>query len=212
MPEVFERLELDGKPVHVPAGDELRELAVQQRDLHEDVLEHHVEEVPHVQVAVRVGRAIVQDPRPVRGVTLQAPLVGAMLPPPRDALRLALGQVGLHRKVCLGKIQRRAIVRGIRHRSMSSPEHVEVARRRGLHGLPASRAAARKARRVLRRADRPVRRPRRRSSRGSPARPQRLGADTRGLRRAPTPSDRMPSRETGRRSARRARASAAACR
>ncbi len=57
--EVFERLVLDRKPVHIPARYELGVLSVQQSDLHEHVLEHHAEEMPHVKLAVGVRRPVV---------------------------------------------------------------------------------------------------------------------------------------------------------
>ncbi len=64
--QMLERFEFDRQTVHVPARNELRPLPVEQRDLDEHVLEHHVQEMAHVQVAVRVRRPVVQNPRLVR--------------------------------------------------------------------------------------------------------------------------------------------------
>ena len=96
--QMLERFEFDRQPVHIPAGREVRELAVEQRDLHEHVLEHHVQKVPHVQLAVGIRRSVVQNPRPVRAILCQTFFIDAVFAPPRDPVRLALGQLGLHRE------------------------------------------------------------------------------------------------------------------
>ena len=103
--QVLERFVLDGQPVHVPAGNELRVLSVEQRDLHEHVLEHHVQEVAHVQLAVGIRRPVVQNPRSRGRVALQAPFVRLVLAPPLHALRLSLGKIRFHGKVGLRQIQ-----------------------------------------------------------------------------------------------------------
>ena len=105
MPEMLERLEFDRQAVHVPAGDELRVLAVEQRDLHEHVLEDHVQEVAHVELAVGVRRPVVQDPRAARGVALQAPLVRAALLPPATRSGSRLGSSAFIGKSVFGRFR-----------------------------------------------------------------------------------------------------------
>ncbi len=108
--QILERFVLDGESVHIPAGNELRILPVEQCDLHEHVLEHHVQEMAHVQLAVRVRRSVVQNPRAARRVALQAPFVRTVVVPPLDALRLSLGKVRLHWKGGPRQIQRAPVI------------------------------------------------------------------------------------------------------
>jgi hypothetical protein len=65
-----------------------------------------------VQVVVRVRRPVVQDERRAPGRTIgrQAPQVRPVLGPPRDAGRLAFGELGPHREVGLGQVQGRTII------------------------------------------------------------------------------------------------------
>ncbi len=108
--QVLERFVLDREPVHVPAGNELGVLTVEQGNLHEHVLEDHVQEVTHVQIAVGVGRSVVQDPRPIGSVTGEAPLVRSVLAPPFDAAGLAQRKLGLHGKGRARKVERFAVI------------------------------------------------------------------------------------------------------
>ena len=59
--ELLVDLELDGQAVAVPARDVVGHLALQVAVLHDDVLQDLVERVADVDVAVRVGRAVVED-------------------------------------------------------------------------------------------------------------------------------------------------------
>src|SRR5262245_6904392 len=61
-PELLVNLVLDGQPVTVPARHVDRVVAQHRMGLHHDVLEDLVERGPHVDVTVRVGRAVVKDP------------------------------------------------------------------------------------------------------------------------------------------------------
>jgi hypothetical protein len=132
---VLERLALDRQPVHVPARHEVRVLAVEQVDLHQRVLEEAVEEGTHVQVAVGVRRPVVQHERraALRAVAREALEVGVLLGPPAHPVRLALGQLGSHRKIGLGQVEGRAVVaRGLGHRRASFDAAPELSR----HPLP----------------------------------------------------------------------------
>ena len=78
--EVLHDLVLDRQAVAVPAGD-VRAVEPAHRERADDeVLEHLVEQVPHVDLAVGVGRAVVED-LPRRG--------------PRGPARICAVEVGL---------------------------------------------------------------------------------------------------------------------
>ncbi len=99
-----QRLELDRQTVHIPAGDEVRILAVEQMELDEDVLENATEQRAHVGLAVGVRRSVVQNPLRVVRVAFEAAPIDVVLLPKREAFRLALRQLGAHRKVRLWQI------------------------------------------------------------------------------------------------------------
>src|SRR5713226_8649043 len=108
--ELLVHLVLDRQPVTVPAGDVDRVEAEHRARLHDEVLEDLVEHGAQVDVAVGVGRAVVEDPeRPVGGGLAQA-LVDPELLPPLEHLRLGLLQVGLHREGRFRQVQRGLVV------------------------------------------------------------------------------------------------------
>jgi len=79
--------------------------AVERARLDDDVLQDLVDRVPDVDLAVRVGRAVVQDelrPPGTRGADLS---VDVFLVPARQHLRLALREVRLHRELGLRQVQ-----------------------------------------------------------------------------------------------------------
>ena len=119
--EVLERLALDRQAVHVPAGHEVGVAAIEQVDLDQRVLEHAVEKMPHVQVAVRIRGPVVQHEgrAAVRAVLLQPLEIRAVLGPPPDAIRFALWKLAPHRKLGLGEVEGRAIIArsGVGHRN-----------------------------------------------------------------------------------------------
>ena len=99
-------LQLDGQAVAVPAGHVRRVETGERLALDDDVLQHLVHRVADVDVAVGIGRAVVQD-------ELLAPfgcganaLVALLRLPLRQHQRLALGQVAAHRECGVGKVQR----------------------------------------------------------------------------------------------------------
>ena len=96
--EVFGDLVLDGQAVAVPAGDVGGVVALEREVAGDEVLEHLVEEVPHVDVAVGVRRAVVQDEfRAVCGGGADL-LVQLVFLPFRDPAGFAFRQVAAHRK------------------------------------------------------------------------------------------------------------------
>ena len=69
--EPLQHLQLDRQAVAVPARHEARPLAVEEGVLVDDVLEHLVEGVAHVQGAVGVGRAVMQGEHRARTVWVE---------------------------------------------------------------------------------------------------------------------------------------------
>ena len=98
-------LELDRQPVAVPAGLVGRAEPSHALVLRDDVLEDLVERVADVDVAVRVGRAVMEQE--LRGVApvLEHALVQPLLLPAPKRLRLPLGQVGPHRELGSRQVQ-----------------------------------------------------------------------------------------------------------
>ena len=73
--ELLVDLVLDGQPVAVPAGPVDGVVAEHRLGLDHDVLEDLVERGPHVDVPVRVGRAVVENPaRPALASSAQLPV------------------------------------------------------------------------------------------------------------------------------------------
>ena len=74
-------LQLDRQAMAVPTGHVWRMKAGQQARFHHHVLANLVDRVPHVDVAVGIRRAVVQDePRPTRAALAQLPLLQAPQP------------------------------------------------------------------------------------------------------------------------------------
>ncbi len=115
-------LPLDRQAMAVPAGHVVGVVAEHLLRARHHVLEDLVERGADMDVAVGVGRAIMQDELgpAVRGVA-QA-LIQVEPLPARKELRLLLGQAGAHREVGLRQKQRRAVVAGIGHRGIASIE------------------------------------------------------------------------------------------
>ena len=109
--ELLRDLDLDRHAVVVPARDEGRVEAPDRGRAHHGVLPDLVRGRAHVEVAVRVGRAVVEQPHRPAGPRLAEPRVHPVLRPPREPLGLAAGQVRLHRELGPGKVERVAIAR-----------------------------------------------------------------------------------------------------
>ncbi len=123
--EVPVDLDLDGQAVAVPAGDVGGVVTEHGARLDDEVLEDLVEGRAHVDVAVGVGRAVVEDEGRalVAGALLEDPLVESVGLPLLDGLGLLLGQVGLHGEVGAGQVERRLHVGLFGHRGLQSPEY-----------------------------------------------------------------------------------------
>ncbi len=110
-PEGFFDLVLDGQAVTVPTGDVAGVEAGQLARLDDHVLEHLVDGVPDVDVAVGVRRAVVQHELG-RALACGAQLaVEVVLFPLGHPSRLALGQVTPHREGGVGHVQRGTVLR-----------------------------------------------------------------------------------------------------
>ncbi len=97
-------LQFDRQAVAVPARHVGRVVAVERARLDDDVLQDLVHRVADVDRAVGVRRAVVQDERrSVPGDFAQL-AVGTAFLPPGEHLRLAAGEVRLHREGGLGEV------------------------------------------------------------------------------------------------------------
>ena len=103
-------LQFDGQAVTVPAGHVGRTQPGKQARFHDHVLEDLVDRVAHVDIAVGIRGAVVQDPqRPVGGLVLD-PVVEIRFFPCFEHARFAVGQVGLHRERGLRQVYRVFII------------------------------------------------------------------------------------------------------
>jgi hypothetical protein len=103
-------LVLDGQAVAVPARHVGGVVAEHGAGLDDHVLQDLVQGVPHVDVAVGVGGAVVQDPAGPPGAGRADLLVEPGCLPHLEEFRLPLGEVGLHGEVGLGKVQRGLVI------------------------------------------------------------------------------------------------------
>ena len=103
-------LELDRQPVAVPPGHVGREAAAHRAVLHDDVLQHLVERVADVDVAVGVRRSVVQHEALTAGIRLEELLVEPHFGPAPEDLRLALGEVGAHREFGARQVERLPVI------------------------------------------------------------------------------------------------------
>ena len=94
--QVLDDLVLDRQAVAVPAGHVRAVEPGHRQRADDDVLEHLVEQGAHVDLAVGVGRAVVQDLARPAGARLADLAVEVLLAPPGLDLRLADRQVRLH--------------------------------------------------------------------------------------------------------------------
>ena len=112
---LFLDLPFDGQAVAIPAGDVARIAAHHLLGPDHHVLEDLVERVTDMQVAVGVGRAVVERERfplggPLRGLLAQA-VIDAHLGPFFQPCRFAGGQARAHREIGLGQVQRVFVIR-----------------------------------------------------------------------------------------------------
>ena len=103
-------LPLDRQAVAVPAGHVVGILAEHPLRAHDEVLEDLVEGVADMDVAVGVGRAVVQDEARPPLPRLAQPPVEVHAVPAREEQRLALRQPGAHRELRLRQEQGLGII------------------------------------------------------------------------------------------------------
>ena len=118
-------VDLDGQAVAVPTGNVGSVIAEHGARLDDEVLEDLVEGRAQVDVAVGVGRAVMEDERraPGGGPLLEDLLVKAVRFPLLDGLRLLLGQGGFHGESGLGQVERRLHVGLVGHRGLRSAKY-----------------------------------------------------------------------------------------
>jgi len=109
-PELLVHLVLDREPMAVPAGHVHRVVAEHGARLHDEILQDLVERRAHVDVAVGVGRAVVEDPEGPVLPRLPEPGVDVHRLPAAEHLRLHPREGGLHGEVRLRQVQRRLVV------------------------------------------------------------------------------------------------------
>jgi len=100
----------DRQAVAVPAGDVQRVETGELARLGDHVLQDLVHRVAHVDRAVGVGRAVVQDELRRTAARFAQALVAAFVLPLLDPARLALGQVAPHRERGVGQVEGLAVV------------------------------------------------------------------------------------------------------
>ena len=98
-------LQFDGQAVAVPAGHIHGLLPLNVAGLDGDVLEDLVQGMAEMQMAVGVGRAVVQAKRAPAARSFQHGSVNIVLFPPAQHFGLTLGEIGFHGEGCIGKIQ-----------------------------------------------------------------------------------------------------------
>ena len=98
-------LVLDRQAMAIPTRDVRRIVSGKRTRLDDDVLENLIDRVPNMDVAVGIGRSVVQDKlRPSLGCGANA-LVEFALLPLDNPRRLSLGEIAAHRKCGIGKIE-----------------------------------------------------------------------------------------------------------
>ena len=105
-------LPLDRQAVAVPAGNVARIVPHHLVRAHHDVLDGLVQRMPDMEVAVGIGRPVMErEGRPVAGALAQ-PVVDADPLPPREPVGLPLRQARAHREVGRGQVQRVLVIAG----------------------------------------------------------------------------------------------------
>ena len=97
-------LTLDRQTVSIPARDIRRLIPHHIARTDDEILENLVQGVAHVQIAVCIRRAVVQDEEWLALVLLHQFMIELCLLPVLKKTRLALGKTRTHRKICLRQI------------------------------------------------------------------------------------------------------------
>ena len=107
---LFLDLQFDRQSMAIPARHIGCVKSGQGTALDDDVLEHLVHRMADMDLAVGVGRPVMQDELLPPGADLADLLIQTFGLPAFQHLRLAIGQIGLHRKRGLGKVQRVLVI------------------------------------------------------------------------------------------------------
>jgi hypothetical protein len=109
-PQFLIDIQFDRQPVAVPTGHERAVMAAHPFGPQDDVLQDLVQGVAHMEMAVGVWRAVMQDiGGPTAGRRLHL-LIELVVFPLLQEFRFALGQTGLHFELGLGQIERRPVI------------------------------------------------------------------------------------------------------
>ena len=108
--DLFLHLQLDRQAVTVPARHIGGIKAGQGAALDDDVLEHLVNRMPDMDLAIGIRRAVMQHELVTAGAGLADLAVQTLVLPALQHLRFPLRQIGLHRECGVGKIQRVLVI------------------------------------------------------------------------------------------------------
>ena len=115
---LFNRV-LNWQAMAFPARDVQGVKAFQLARLDNHVLQNLVDRMAHVDLAIGIGRTVVQDELRMAAARCTQALVQAFVVPFLHPAGLALGQIAAHREGGLRQVQRAAVVRGDRGRRRS---------------------------------------------------------------------------------------------
>ena len=114
-------LQLDGQTVGIKAGHIGSLIALHVLVADDDILDDLVQGRAHVDVAVCIRRAVVQDKLGLAVVVLDEVVVQVVVLPVLEHDRLLFGQTGTHLKQSLGQIQRTVVLRLILSQWLHTP-------------------------------------------------------------------------------------------
>ena len=114
-------LQLDGQTMGIKAGHIGSLIALHVLVADDDILDDLVQGRAHVDVAVCIRRAVVQDKLGLAVVVLDEVVVQVVVLPVLEHHRLLLGQTCTHLKQSLGQIQRTVVLRLILSQWLHTP-------------------------------------------------------------------------------------------
>ena len=120
----LDRLTLDRQAVSIPAGDIRRLIAKHVARTQNEVLKDLIERMAHVQIAVGIRRAVMQNEERLALVLLHQLMIKVVFFPALQKTRLALGQAGTHGKISFWQIDRIVII--LLHCAVFSPFEVAL--------------------------------------------------------------------------------------
>ena len=142
---LFFDLPFNRKPVTIPARDVSAVKAHHLMAAHDHVLDRFVQRVTDMQVAVRIGRAIMQAEHLAARLRTK-PVINPDLFPMGQPFRFTLGQASAHREISFGEVQRVFVAGRISaHRGSPLGNGNQGSERRGLIRLcPAAQVLERR--------------------------------------------------------------------